>query len=69
MFRIGVCDDDEILCSDIEQNILSNSKHFEVKLDVEVFYSGEELCNQMKHGAEFDLIFLDIELKNMNGVV
>ena len=68
MFRIGICDDEEIICSEIEQIILNYSKRCVEKLDIEVFYSGEELCNIMKNGVEFDLIFLDIELKLISGV-
>jgi DNA-binding LytR/AlgR family response regulator len=68
MFRIGICEDERIICSEIERIILDYSKYCLVTLQVEVFYSGEELCNCMKAGAEFDMIFLDIELKQMNGV-
>jgi len=68
MFRIGVCDDEEIICSEVEQIILKYSKRCVVKFDVEVFYSGEELCNIMKDGVEFDLVFLDIELRLINGI-
>ena len=68
MFRIAVCDDENIICSEIEQVILNFSKRSFTKLDVEIFYSGEEFCKAMKEGAEFDMIFLDIELSLMNGV-
>lgn len=33
-----------------------------------MFYSGEELCKSMLSELNFDLIFLDIELKLLNGV-
>ena len=34
----------------------------------ESYYSGEKLYADMLRGETFDLIFLDIELKAMNGV-
>lgn len=68
MFRIAVCDDENIVCSEIERLILDFGKRSFVKLDVEVFCSGEEFCKAMKDGAIFDMLFLDIELKHMNGV-
>ena len=35
---------------------------------VQSYYSGEKLYADMLRGEAFDLIFLDIELKAMNGV-
>lgn len=66
MYNIAVCDDDEVLCSQFER--LLEPYIFEKKINVEVFYSGEELVKYMSEGEHFDLIFLDIELRLMNGV-
>lgn len=68
MFRIGICDDEATICTEIESIILEYSKTCLETLEVETFSSGEELCEYMKTGKEFDLLFLDIELKLMNGV-
>lgn len=68
MFRIAICDDEVNICSEVEQIILDYSNRCIEKLDVEVYYSGEEICKHLKRGEEFDLIFLDIELKKINGV-
>ncbi|MGB8452482.1 MAG: LytTR family DNA-binding domain-containing protein [Anaerocolumna sp.] len=68
MFRIAICDDENIICSEIEQVIMDYNITSLDEIDVEVFTSGEELGHYMKKGEEFDLIFLDIELKNINGV-
>ena len=68
MFRIAICDDEAIICSKIEQVIMDYRKISLEEINVEVFTSGEELCHFMKNGEEFDLIFLDIELKEINGV-
>lgn len=68
MFRIAICDDETIICSEIEQVILNYCRISLDEIEVEVFDSGEELCSYLKKGEKFDLIFLDIELKDMNGV-
>lgn len=68
MFRIAICDDDNIICSYIEKIILDYQEKSLEMIYVEVFLSGEELCNHMKEGEFYDLIFLDIELKLMNGI-
>lgn len=67
MFRIAVCDDEEIICAEIEHIVLDFCKQSSENIIVEVFFSGEELCKFLKKGEVFDLLFLDIELKGING--
>lgn len=68
MYKIGICDDDKILCSVLEEQIYELSKEIEIKVDVEVWYSGESIQNDLKKGIELDLLFLDIELVQKNGI-
>lgn len=68
MFRIAICDDEENICVKIESIILDYGKRCLEKLKVEMFFSGEEICEYMMNGEEFDLIFLDIELNLINGI-
>ena len=68
MFRIAVCDDEQVICSQIEKIILNFAAANNEKIDTQVFYSGEELCRFLEAGQSFDLIFLDIELKLINGI-
>ena len=68
MYKIGICDDDKILCSVLEEQIYELSKKIEIKVDVEVWYSGESIQNDLKKGIELDLLFLDIELVQKNGI-
>jgi len=68
MYHIAVCDDEVAICSQIEQMILNYEKLLSDKIEVEVYYSGEELYNFLISGVNYDMIFLDIELKILNGV-
>lgn len=68
MYKIGICDDDKILCSVLEEQIYELSKEIEIKVDVEVWYCGESIQNDLKKGIELDLLFLDIELVQKNGI-
>lgn len=65
MLRIAVCDDDNTICSQFE-SILSNLNV--EKMEIEIFYSGESLCQFMSNEVYFDIIFLDIELQIINGI-
>ena len=68
MYRIGICDDDKELCSGLEEQIYHIAKELLVKVDIEVWYSGESILNDLKNGIQLDLIFLDIELVHENGI-
>lgn len=68
MYRIGICDDDKELCAGLEEQIYQIAKELSVKADVEVWYSGESILNDLQNGTQLDLIFLDIELVRENGI-
>lgn len=59
MIKIAICDDDAYICSEIEKVILDFRKTSTVEMEIEVFYSGEELISFMEKGDSFDgeLIF------------
>lgn len=66
MFCVAICDDEEVLCSQIEKILQPCMEKGALKVDI--FYDGESLCEAMSGGAHYDLIFLDIELEAMDGV-
>lgn len=68
MLKIAICDDDAILCSEIEFIILEHSAKNSLCIDIEIFNSGVKLCEFMQNENSFDLIFLDIEMSEVNGV-
>lgn len=68
MFKIAICDDEKTVCSEIESIIIKYKSQCVTELDIEVFYSGEELCGFISQDNYFDLIFLDIEMQMLNGV-
>ncbi|MCI8466191.1 MAG: response regulator transcription factor [Lachnospiraceae bacterium] len=63
--RIAVCDDEIGTCSEIETMILDFAEGRGLQVETEVFYSGETLYPFV---SEYDLIFLDILLLEMDGV-
>ena len=69
MYRIGICDDDKELCSGLEEQIYFIASELSIKADVAVWYSGESVLNDLHKGAQLDLIFLDIELVQADGIL
>ena len=65
---VGICDDGKELCCEIEQFILAYGRKQNLALDCFVWYSGEELCDDLKQGIHIDILFLDIALMEMDGV-
>lgn len=68
MYRIGICDDDKELCAGLEEHIYQIAKELSVKVEVEVWYSGEGILHDLGNGIHLDLIFLDIELVQKDGI-
>lgn len=67
---IAVCDDETAIGTQIEDFIKEISCKLNVRFDVDVYFTGEELCKKMEDGVHYDLIFLDIELSkvSINGI-
>ena len=68
MYSIGICDDDKVLCAGLEEMVYRVAEKLSVKVEVEVWYSGESLLADLKKGTSLELLFLDIELVRQNGV-
>lgn len=68
MYKIAICDDDEKLCFAIENYILAYGKEVREIIAVDVFFTGEELHENMVKGDYYDLLYLDIELPVISGI-
>jgi DNA-binding LytR/AlgR family response regulator len=68
MLHIAICDDESTICAQIEDILLSLRDTLPVKIEIEVFYSGDDLYRFITSGACIDLLFLDIELNTLNGI-
>ena len=67
MIHIAICDDDIQLCNQLEDYIRKWRKEGR-KLEAEVFNTGKEFEKALKE-RYFDLIFLDIIMKDCSGIV
>ena len=68
IYRIGICDDEQLTCSELENYI---NEIFECKDDeaeIYVWNSGEALKKDISNGVKIDILFLDIELPDSNGI-
>lgn len=68
VYTIGICDDGEYVCTNIENMIFLYAKTNNIQVDTKVWYSGEGLKNHLALGEHLDILFLDIELISMTGI-
>lgn len=46
--KIAICDDEIIICSQIEKILTEIFLHKSIDADIDLFYSGERLCEEME---------------------
>ncbi len=63
--KIGICDDILEYCNSIENYVKDYFKMSNAKYEVYKFTSGNDLLNS---NMNFDILFLDIELNDINGI-
>lgn len=68
MLKVAICDDENLIVSEFETILLNLCKSEGIKIDIDVFYSGESLEKAVLLGEKFDLLYLDIEMKGKNGI-
>lgn len=69
MLKIAIVDDENAICSELEEMVINSCKKLKIEFDVcDIFYNGKALCTGLRDGSQYDLIFLDIELPELNGV-
>ncbi len=67
MLRFAICDDELPILNTIEKLVKENLENLKIKHTIHTFTNGENLLNYKKIN-DFDVIFLDIELKTTNGI-
>jgi len=67
---IAVCDDDRRMTAELEGILIAILGNLKIKYEIDVYFTGEELCEKMENGAHYNLIFLDIVFAEnaINGV-
>ena len=66
MIKIGICDDDIVFTTRLEELIMDFGRAY--SFDVCIYFDGDTLLEAVKQGNCFDIILMDIEMKRMNGI-
>lgn len=68
MLKIGVCDDDGSYLISMKKNIDRWAVGKGINIELYLFSCGEQLLGHIKTYGRYDLIFLDIEMKGIDGL-
>ena len=68
LLTIAICDDQKAVTSQIETLLYDISQKHGIPIEADVFYSGQHLERQILGGKKYDLIYLDIEMHNGDGI-
>lgn len=68
MYNIGICDDGKNICASLEDMVLQYAEKRKQRMDIQVWYTGEDLCRYLEQGGHLDVLFLDIELIKLTGI-
>lgn len=68
MLRVAVCDDEPMIAHQIENFIYDICSREGINADIGVYDSGDALVKRIHEGQLFDLIYLDIQMKNGDGI-
>lgn len=69
MLGIAVCDDERSVCDYLEKRCRDFLASADMDAEIASFYDGNDLVKRCADGKRtFDIIFLDIKMKNSNGV-
>lgn len=66
--HVAICDDDKRYCSELEELLKKVANQLNIRIYIDVWFSGEALQEYLKKGNPIDIIFLDIELMRLSGI-
>ena len=70
MIYLAICDDEKYYREQLEYLITTyiNEHQLTKKVQVELFSSGKELCEEPSEIKKYDILFLDISMDELNGL-
>ena len=68
MIKIAICDDNIPFTTELESLLNLIALHNHIKIDIDIFFDAKSLYNYICRGFYYDLIYLDIEMGDLNGI-
>ena len=68
MLKIAICDDDLGFTGSLENLVLEESQSMGIRVNTDVFSDGKTLLKSIQSGERYGLIFIDIEMEQIDGI-
>ena len=68
MIKVGLCDDEPVLLEKLNRFVLDCYGENQVFAKVQTFEKGQSLLYEIEDGGQFDLLLLDIEMPQIDGM-
>lgn len=68
MLHIAVCDDEKYYRELMNQLIIKYLNNYQIDYNIDIFTSGKNLCEQGLGRAKYNIIFLDINMNEVDGI-
>lgn len=68
MLRMAICDDNSIFTGELEALVMQESQKLGIRVEVDVYSDGKTLLQSIQSGERYVLIFIDIEMKQVDGI-
>lgn len=68
MLDIAICDDDACFSGGLEETLCRMEKTYGLNFEIDVYQDGSSLVKAVRAGKRYDIICLDIQMPEMDGV-
>ena len=68
MLQIAICDDEQYYREKIQSLLKQYLNKQNIDYTIQCYHSGEQFLNQYENSVKYDIVFLDISMKELNGI-
>lgn len=68
MITIAICDDNENMIYEIKELLMENCQELQTVFDIHTYDKGKKLEQSIYQGMSFDLLYLDIQMEDQDGI-
>lgn len=68
MFHAAICEDEKDISSYIEKTLANEFSKYNIQIEFDIFYDGNKLLKMIDEHYHFDMVFMDIEMPEIDGI-
>ncbi|MDE7477390.1 MAG: LytTR family DNA-binding domain-containing protein [Lachnospiraceae bacterium] len=68
MIHAAICDDEQFYRDKIQSLLTQYFEKHHLEYTIQLYLSGEEFLTQLENSVKYDIVFMDISMKKLNGI-